>query len=70
MLKYQITQNFGFVKGMASVIQELSTLNMFNKLKVDTEFYKLSDKERLHNDYRKSTLPIKEEIDKFERCAR
>lgn len=75
MLKQQIKKNFGFVKGLTSVIEEVSALTiplttMHKKLDIKTEFYKLSDKERLHNDYRKSTLPIKEEIDKFERYAR
>lgn len=75
MLKQQIRQSFGIVKGITSVLEEVSSITatvttMHKKLDIDTEFYKLTDKERLHNDYRKSTLPIKEEIDKFERYAR
>lgn len=70
MFRHQIKQNFGFVKGMASVVHEISSVGVFKKMEVDTEFYKISDKERLHNDYRKSTLPIKEEVEKFERYAR
>lgn len=70
MLKRQIKQSFGFAKGISSVFMGTVSLTAYGKLNPDTEYYKLTDKERLHNDYRKSTLPIKEEIDKFERCAR
>ncbi|GFH39622.1 hypothetical protein [Pseudolactococcus insecticola] len=61
MTKKHIKLNFGFVKGLSSISMPIFS-NKELRLK---QYYELSDKERLHNDYRKSTLAIKEEFDSF-----
>lgn len=64
MIKQQVKKNFSFIKGASSLI--VPTFPSVNKGFKAKKYYEISDKERLHNDYRKSTLAIKEEFDKYD----